>query len=64
MFENGNKFAKRKKGTLIGPHATIGGEHFFEVEKAIERLRENKKGKLVSEVLFDASPQTSCSPIS
>jgi uncharacterized protein YktB (UPF0637 family) len=62
-LENGNKFAKRKKGTTIGPHATIGGEHFFEVQKVIERLRENKKGKLVSEVHFDASPQRSCSPI-
>jgi hypothetical protein len=61
-LENGNKFAKRKKGTTIGPHATIGGEHYFKVEKAIERLRGKKKGKLVSEVLFYVSPQTSYSP--
>jgi hypothetical protein len=60
MLENGKKFAKRKKGTTIGPHATIGENHFFKVEKAIERLRENKKkGKLVSGVLFDACPQMS-----
>ena len=61
MMKNGNKFAKRKKGTTIGPHATIGGEHFFGVEYTIERLREQKKkGKLVSKVLFDDTPQTSC----
>jgi hypothetical protein len=60
MLENGKKFAKRKKGTTIGPHATIGENHFFKVEKAIERLRENKKGKLVSGVLFDACPQMRC----
>ena len=60
MLENGKKFAKRKKGIMIGPHATIGEKHFFKVEKAIERLRENKKGKLVSGVLFDACPQMSC----
>ena len=57
MLENGKKFDKRKKGSTIGPHATIGETHFFKVEIAIERLRENKKGKLVSRVLGDACPQ-------
>ena len=33
MLENGKKFAKRKKGTTIGPHATIGVEHFFLSQK-------------------------------
>jgi hypothetical protein len=63
-LEKGNKYAKRKKGTTIGPHATIGGRNFFEVEKTIERLREKRKGQLVSEVLFNFSTQTSYSPVS
>jgi len=63
MLENGKKFDKRKKGSTIGPHATIGETHFFKVEIAIERLRE-KKGKLVSRVKTDACPQMCYSPIS
>jgi hypothetical protein len=63
-LQNGNKFAKRKKGTTIGPHATIGETDYFEVEKEIKRLRESKEGKHVSEKHFGACPQTSCSPIS
>jgi len=59
-LENGKKFAKRKKGTSIGPHATIGGDHFFEVQKAIDRLRDTKKRTIVSEVHLNANPKTTC----
>ena len=45
---NGKKFAKRPKGTTMGPYATIDGVEFYEVHKVIERLR---KGKYVSSLL-------------
>ena len=41
-LSKGKKFAKRKKGTTMGPHANIGGVEFFEVHKVIERLRKRK----------------------
>jgi hypothetical protein len=59
--QNGKKFAKRKKGTTIGPHATIGETDYFEVEKEIKRLRDD--GPHVSKTLFGTCQQTSYSPI-